>query len=51
LRSRTINASISNFGKLPDGHTPLFGTIQTHRVNASLFGKMPYHPINDSTLT
>jgi tripartite-type tricarboxylate transporter receptor subunit TctC len=32
---------------LPDGYTLLFGTIQTHGVNASLFSKMPYHPIND----
>src|ERR1043166_5955663 len=31
----------------PDGHTLLFGTIQTHGVNASLFSRMPYHPIND----
>jgi tripartite-type tricarboxylate transporter receptor subunit TctC len=34
---------------LPDGYTLLFGTIQTHGVNASLFNKMPYHPINDFT--
>jgi tripartite-type tricarboxylate transporter receptor subunit TctC len=34
---------------VPDGYTLLFGTIQTHGVNASLFNKMPYHPINDFT--
>lgn len=30
-----------------DGYTLLFGTIQTHGVNPSLFKRMPYDPIND----
>ena len=34
---------------VPDGYTLVLGTIQTHAVNASLFSKMPYHPINDFT--
>lgn len=33
----------------PDGYTLLFGTLQTHAVNTSLFSKMPYDPINDFT--
>lgn len=31
----------------PDGYTLLFGHIGTHAINASLFGKLPYHPVRD----
>lgn len=31
----------------PDGYTLLFGHIGTHAINASLFAKLPYHPVRD----
>jgi tripartite-type tricarboxylate transporter receptor subunit TctC len=31
----------------PDGYTLLFGTIQTHGVNPSLFAKLSYDPVKD----
>jgi tripartite-type tricarboxylate transporter receptor subunit TctC len=32
---------------VPDGYTLLFGTIQTHGVNPSLFAKLSYDPVKD----
>ncbi len=31
----------------PDGYTLLFGTAATHGINASLYRKLPYHPLRD----
>ena len=31
----------------PDGHTLISGSIGTHSINASLYGKLPYDPIKD----
>lgn len=31
----------------PDGYTLLMGTVGTHSINASLYGKLPFDPIKD----
>lgn len=31
----------------PDGYTLVFGTAATHAVNATLYRKLPYHPLKD----
>jgi len=31
----------------PDGYTLLMGTVGTHGINQSLYGKLPYDPIKD----
>ncbi len=31
----------------PDGYTLLIGTVGTHGINQSLYGKLPYDPIKD----
>ncbi|NNM71697.1 Bug family tripartite tricarboxylate transporter substrate binding protein [Enterovirga aerilata] len=31
----------------PDGYTLVMGTVGTHAINASLYSKMPYDPLND----
>lgn len=31
----------------PDGHTLLVGTVGTHGINQSLYGRLPYDPIKD----
>jgi tripartite-type tricarboxylate transporter receptor subunit TctC len=31
----------------PDGYTLLMGTVATHAINAALYPKMPYDPVND----
>lgn len=31
----------------PDGYTLVGGTISTHAINASLYGKLPYDPVKD----
>ena len=31
----------------PDGYTLLGGTISSHSINTSLYGKMAYHPLKD----
>lgn len=31
----------------PDGYTLLMGTVGTHSINASLYAKLPFDPIND----
>jgi tripartite-type tricarboxylate transporter receptor subunit TctC len=31
----------------PDGYTLVMGTVGTHAINASLYAKMPYDPLND----
>ncbi len=33
----------------PDGHTLLFTDLQTHTITASLYTKLPYHPLRDFT--
>ena len=33
----------------PDGYTLLMGTVGTHGINQSLYGKLPYDPIKDFT--
>lgn len=32
-----------------DGHTLLMGTVGTHAINATLFPKLPYHPVTQFT--
>lgn len=34
----------------PDGYTLLFGTAATHGINVSLYGQLPYDPLNDFEL-
>lgn len=31
----------------PDGYTLLMGTVATHGINASLYGRMPYDPVKN----
>ncbi len=31
----------------PDGYTLVMGTVGTHAINASLYARMPYDPLND----
>jgi tripartite-type tricarboxylate transporter receptor subunit TctC len=31
----------------PDGHTLLFTDLQTHTITASIYSKLPYHPLRD----
>ena len=33
----------------PDGYTLLMATVGTHAINASLYRKLPYHPVDDFT--
>jgi tripartite-type tricarboxylate transporter receptor subunit TctC len=33
----------------PDGHTLLFTDLQTHTITASLYRRLPYHPLRDFT--
>lgn len=33
----------------PDGYTLLMGTVGTHSINQSLYGKLPFDPIKDFT--
>jgi tripartite-type tricarboxylate transporter receptor subunit TctC len=31
----------------PDGYTLVLGTVSTHAINASIYARLPYDPIND----